>query len=527
MRFSPTIIGTRPGNLTMALTIFSVVTGNLFGQFPQDAQPQMMNHAQTVLTTREFASPSPKAEPFSSNGKTGWKVVIPENRPLATPAVASGRVFIGGGFGSHEVYALDTATGRTNWLYHTGDDGPTAVVYADGYIEFNTESCELEVLTVEGKPVWKKWLGDPLMSMPAIDSGRIYMSYPDSRGDLNHYLGCFDLRNGTQYWKKQIAGEIITAPVIHDGKIFCTTLEGTVYCFTNDGTQLWKDAKNATSSPQVTKGECYFSKRERESAPAGGIIQTEQMSARATQSAEKSRVFKATKRKADYLDYSKRVNSKYEAKLQRHDAAVGFAGSKGDAKMKQGIDNIGQASVAGVWSYQGSRPFEYYGCLYSSMGDTLICAKAENGSVQWKKYLGAGTDSLLLDAVLTPPVLIKGKIFVGSAAGRVWCLSAETAKILWSIDVGGRITFQPAVADGRVYIPTDEGILYCVATGDSTDTGWRMWGGTSKHNGLDNTGGPALPAREAQGITLFLLGSVLLIAIMLGCREIQQLRWGR
>jgi len=34
--------------------------------------------------------------------RKGWKVVIPGNRPLATPAVVEGKVFLGGGFGSHE-----------------------------------------------------------------------------------------------------------------------------------------------------------------------------------------------------------------------------------------------------------------------------------------------------------------------------------------------------------------------------------------------------------------------------------------
>src|SRR5437762_10336159 len=110
------------------------------------------------------ASPSAFSAPNSF--VHGWKVTIPGHRPLATPAVVAGRVFVGGGFGSHEFYAFDAATGKMLWTYQCADDGPTAAVVQDGYIAFNTESCELEILTVDGKPVWKKWLGDPLMSMP-------------------------------------------------------------------------------------------------------------------------------------------------------------------------------------------------------------------------------------------------------------------------------------------------------------------------------------------------------------------------
>ena len=126
----------------------------------------------------ELLNPSPFR---SSDGRvTGWKIIIPGNRPLASPAIAEGKVFVGGGFGSHEFYAFDAATGRGLWTYQTADDGPTAAVVQDGVIAFNTESCEIEVLTTSGRRLWKKWLGDPLMSMPAIVGGRVYMAYPDS-----------------------------------------------------------------------------------------------------------------------------------------------------------------------------------------------------------------------------------------------------------------------------------------------------------------------------------------------------------
>jgi hypothetical protein len=44
--------------------------------------------------------------------RKGWKATIPGQRPMAAPAVAEGRLFLGGGFGSHDFYALDAATGH-------------------------------------------------------------------------------------------------------------------------------------------------------------------------------------------------------------------------------------------------------------------------------------------------------------------------------------------------------------------------------------------------------------------------------
>src|SRR5215472_13567255 len=68
--------------------------------------------------------------PFrSQDGKhAGWKITIPGRRPLATPAIVDGQVFVGGGFGSHEFYAFDANRGALRWVYRTADDGPTAAV---------------------------------------------------------------------------------------------------------------------------------------------------------------------------------------------------------------------------------------------------------------------------------------------------------------------------------------------------------------------------------------------------------------
>jgi hypothetical protein len=64
------------------------------------------------------------------------------------------RLFLGGGFGSYDFYALDAASGHVLWQYQTEDDGPTAAVVHEGRVAFNTESCELEVLSTAGQQLW-------------------------------------------------------------------------------------------------------------------------------------------------------------------------------------------------------------------------------------------------------------------------------------------------------------------------------------------------------------------------------------
>jgi len=419
----------------------------------------------------------------------GWKVTLPGAHTLATPAVVEGRVFIGGGFGSYDFFAFDADTGSLAWQYQTSDDGPTAAVVDEGFVVFNTESCELEVLTVDGAPAWKAWLGDPLMSMPAVAGGRVFMAYPDSNGDHRHYLGCFELRSGKPVWRQPIEGEVITAPVLAGGHIHFATLDGTLYRLRQeDGQVEWKEAKNATSSPVVWEGECYFSQRQQVgegSAAQEGIYQSEQLAARKLKEAA-YRHYSGTVRRADYLDHAKRMRSspQYAASAQM-DMNVGFAAGKGDAKMHQAMVNLGSAHVHGVWAFQGSKPFVSRGRLYAAQGDTVSAAEPSSDHIHWKKTIGParGEGEELLDCPLTPPAIVNGKLFFGSVQGTIHCLSAESGEDLWSVPLGEPVVFQPAVDRGRVYVGTNSGSLICFETGDPGDTGWNMWGADAAHNG--------------------------------------------
>lgn len=419
----------------------------------------------------------------------GWRVRIPGGRPLATAAVAEGRVFLGGGFGSYDFYAFDAESGRVQWQYQTEDDGPTAAVVAEERVVFNTESCELEVLTTAGQRVWKKWLGDPLMSIPAVGDGRVFMAYPDTRGDRRHYLACFALADGRELWKHPIAGEIITCPVLADGEVYVSCLDGTIACFGQlDGQLVWQETRNATSTPAVWRRQCYFSQR-RERAGTPGHDDVQQMEALASKlSAVGTPVesFLATEQLADYLDHSKRqTRSSRYARQTAYDSAVGFGGHKGDAKIEQAMRNLGHGHVSAVWAYQGSKPFVAGGRLYSGMGDTLHCADPDSRDVYWTRKLGARPDGQeLLDSTLTPPATLNGKLFLGTIDGEVLCLSAANGETLWSVSVGEPVLFQPTVVAGRVYVTTGAGSLICLETGDPADDGWHMWGATPAHNGL-------------------------------------------
>src|SRR2546430_10660834 len=116
-------------------------------------------------TSRDFEAAS-----FGTpDGKSGWVLRLPGGRPIATPAYADGMLFVGGGYGSHEFYALDSETGRVIWKLQTGDDGPTAAVGADGRGALNTRSCPRVVGEgSRGRGIWRGRVGGSLVGPETV-----------------------------------------------------------------------------------------------------------------------------------------------------------------------------------------------------------------------------------------------------------------------------------------------------------------------------------------------------------------------
>jgi hypothetical protein len=325
--------------------------------------------------------------------------------------------------------------------------------------------------------------------MPAIEGRRVFMAFPNSRGDHRHHLGCFDLADGRELWRQPLTGEIITCPVLADGHVYLSNLDGTLACFNQeDGGPLWNEPRDATSAPAVWKQQCYFSQRKEISVPAGAgsVQQTEHLARKFSGAGSHPEFYASTSRHADYLDHNKRRHrSPYYGMHSGHDSSVGFGGSKGDAKIGQAMGNLGIGQVFGVWCYQGSKPFISGGRIFSGLGDTIHCADPESKEVLWKRKLReSNAAEELLDSILTPPAVVNGKLFLGTLDGRLLCLAAASGDVLWSVSVGEPVLMQPAVARGRVYAATGCGSLFCIETGDPADDGWLMWGATPAHNGL-------------------------------------------
>ena len=78
------------------------------------------------------------------------------------------------------------------------------------------------------------------------------------------------------------------------------------------------------------------------------------------------------------------------------------------------------------------------------MDQKVYALKASTGALLWSYATGGGIE-------YSPPVVANGVVYVSSDDGKLYALNASTGRPLWSYAAGGFET-SPAVANGVLYI---------------------------------------------------------------------------
>ncbi len=437
----------------------------------------------------------------TSDNKEGWAISIPGGRPIATPAFWNGMLFVGGGYGSHEFYAFDAQSGALAWKYTTGDDGPTAAVVEDGLCAFNTESCTVYVLDAKtGKLVWQEWLGDPLMSQPAIYKGKLYMAYPAGQSHGNsqisahniygngnskkesidakysHRLLCADLKTGKHLWTHPITADAISAPIINDGQVLLTCQDGTSFCLNADsGAELWQKANAGTSAPLATKQGIVFTQREdrKKLAYEGLQVYDKQGYAKVAAAAAPA------SSPAPYLEKGSAMNGMGKASMAQLDSSVGFSSAPMSAQLQK-ASGIPVDNVVGGWAYQGSRVATKGNTFFYNNG-TNIRSSAKDSTLSWTANVH-GKGITPNSQLFSPAAVGKENLYLASSNGHILSVNQKNGSLNFDYSTNNPITFQPALANGNVYVGTSNGIVICLKTGLKDAVDWTAWGGNAQHN---------------------------------------------
>lgn len=75
------------------------------------------------------------------------------------------------------------------------------------------------------------------------------------------------------------------------------------------------------------------------------------------------------------------------------------------------------------------------------------------------------------ESVDASPAVVQGRVYVGTALGKVVCLAAASGERQWEAQTGGAVTSSPAVADGKVFAGSGDRCLYAF----DAQTGKQLW----------------------------------------------------
>lgn len=434
----------------------------LSGAAPRPPEPEVPADT-TALTSRMKprelhipTTPIGQSSRFTFDGfHRGWFARMPNGRQrLLTPVYGEGKVYLGGGFSSHQLFAYDARTGERSWTASAPDGGPSAAIIEDGKVLFNTESCTIFAVDAEtGRARWHRWLGDPLMSQPSAANGLVFSAHiVDGRspgglapgvtgwgtgGGRRYAFTAMDIDNGAPRWTRPISADVMNAAILDVESVFFTTMDGVVYRMDQrTGRVRWRRNLHATSAPWLAGETVHVSVSARgEEGPMERAL----------------------------------VLAKDDGEtLREHEpVAAEFLRDRPDA------------SVTSGWAYEGSRPSIVDGRIYSTIGNEVHCRDADSGELLWRRRYADEARG----RPASPPAVAGAQLVFGTEDGVLFGLDVDTGMTTWAYRVGEPIAAQPTVAHGWVYATTTRGGLVGLQVSDVSFDGWHMWGGNARHNG--------------------------------------------
>ena len=297
VKSSPAIVGDRVyfGAGDSNLFCVHLADGSQSWKFTSDG---LIESSPLVLDNRVFFG-SDNTNFFALDATTGkelWRYGV-EDKILSSPNwVQTGgpetRSVLIGAY-DFKLYSLNAATGKTNWVFETGNyingspaigsgmtafGGCDAVIHvlglekgekireipAGAYIAASGalvdgklyvghyENAFLCVDLKEGKVLWTyKDRAFPYFSSPAVTSDFVLVGSRDKR------LHCIKRSDGTGVWTFATRGKVDSSPVVADGKVLVGSDDGRLYMVSlADGKELWnyEIGQPVQSSPAVVDG---------------------------------------------------------------------------------------------------------------------------------------------------------------------------------------------------------------------------------------------------------------------------------
>lgn len=317
------------------------------------------------------------------------------------------------------------------------------------------------------KLLWTYEAGDSIESSAAIVGGTVFV------GTQKGELVSLNLDNGAVYWKYQIDSPIgESSPAYSGGTVYIGDLGGWLHAVNaSDGKKIWafKTGSEIKSSPVVAGDRVLIGSYDENlycvSARNGSLMwkfktngpvhSTPSLSAGVAFIAGCDEMFRAIR----ISDGKEIFSVSSEAYTGASPALRGNAAFYGTFNNEVLMVSLTDHRVG--WRYQHpERKFPYYSS--AAVTTNRVVVGGRDKLVHGLSLAGKGIWTFATRArVESSPAVADGRVFVGSNDGRFYVLGLTNGAKLWEFNAGAPFSASPAIGKGRIVIGSQDGRLYC------------------------------------------------------------------
>ncbi|UCH71564.1 MAG: PQQ-binding-like beta-propeller repeat protein [Thermoplasmatales archaeon] len=319
-----------------------------------------------------------------------------------------------------------------------------------------------------GNEKWRTYLPEQhfIGGSPAITNERLYITSNYNVFGLEGNLFCLDINSGNILWNFTLY-QRYTSPLVHNGKVFILGMEidqypiiyAKLYCLDAiNGVEIYNVTLGngeANIAPALYNNKLYISVFDKETsyvyvccinASNGDFLWSKELEG--TWFGSSPVIYNNS-----VIVSSTYISANPSGSLWSLDADTGDIIWH---YFTEEMCNVVTPAVAYGYVYV---PLTNYTEFTNGEGE-MHCLDAVTGELKWKTYLGYGLDS--------HPAIADGKVYISTedffGTGGFWdgychCLDAFTGEIIWNFWLVYGTQSSPAIADGRLYVATP-GFLY-------------------------------------------------------------------
>jgi len=178
-----------------------------------------------------------------------------------SPLVMNGRVYVGDLSGIF--HAVSVADGKKLWTFDAENTIHSSANAVDGNIVFGTDGADIFCLDSEGRKIWQAKAGDRVNGAPAAAGGLVFVSGCDAQ------LRALTVGAGEEKFAADIGALAPGSPAVLDDRIIIGTDQGRVVCMPRDGGKsIWEfddigEHAMVYGSPAVADGIVIVGARDR------------------------------------------------------------------------------------------------------------------------------------------------------------------------------------------------------------------------------------------------------------------------